>query len=167
MEFKIIGPLAQPAIEALEPHVPRVYHNDTAHLLALVELVHDSVMEPGPGSNKKATVFTRIAQLEVPTAAQAEAVREAMLAMYTTRTATGTLDEGNAITLTGATFDLTKESLLAREAARMHVGARAWLDQLEQARLGNPTKADLIHDIDRIAAGLAAMLAATEEEDPS
>lgn len=64
---------------------------------AVVELAHVERAEPAETEDKQETVKLRVTQLEVPGAEHQDRVREVLRALYTVRTAEGTLDDENIV----------------------------------------------------------------------
>lgn len=122
---KIVSKMTTAAEAGLEPSVLPLYNAPGATVVAVVELQHIERVQPAPGSETAATVRLRINHLEVAGTEQETTLREAMMALYTLRTASGTLDAAGEIELSERTLRQTGGELTAIEAARLTVGLRS------------------------------------------
>lgn len=80
---------------ALEPWAQEMFNQRGGHWPAVVELHHVERAEPADTEDKQETVKLRITRLEVPDHEHHEQIREVQRALYTVRTAEGTLDDEN------------------------------------------------------------------------
>lgn len=167
--LKIDSKVSPSAADALELHVPALYSNPGARVLAVMEMVHVERTQPAPEADGKASVKMRIVSLEVPSKDQAGAVREVLRALHLQRTAAGTLDEDGEIVLTDQTLKNAAGLLVDVEAARLRVGlkhyARAARDLSHTT--SNLSASEFRHELANIADGLDDVLkrAALDDSD--
>ncbi|WP_206184911.1 hypothetical protein [Thermoactinospora rubra] len=81
--------------KALEGWAAEMFAKRGGHWPAVIELAHVERAEPAETEDKQETVKLRITQLEVPGPDHQEKIREVLKALYTVRTAEGTLDDEN------------------------------------------------------------------------
>lgn len=124
--LKIESSPGKAADSALELHVPGLYADPSKRLVAIIELQPVERLVPAPGSEKDPSVKVRISQCEVPDAAQVDAVRSAMRALYLHRTARGTIDEEGELVLADRTVDLLSGALHEGRAVELTAGLRYW-----------------------------------------
>jgi hypothetical protein len=164
-----IGGLGAAASSAMEPHIGAIYAKPGRSVLAVVELEHVERTQPGPRSDKEASVTVRATQLEVPTIAQESVVRDVLRALYLQRTARGTLDEANGtVDLETETLRLTTAAgtLHAIDAAQMRAALRHFGDQARRARHNDKaTEATLRADLQAIAKAIDAVLDGASQEE--
>lgn len=91
-KLKLRG-VAGSASGSLDPHIPGIYGNPNARLLALVELEHVERTTPAPWSDTDPSVTVRISQIEVPGPAHEDTLRDLLRALWLVRTVPGTFDE--------------------------------------------------------------------------
>ncbi|WP_051393063.1 hypothetical protein [Glycomyces arizonensis] len=154
---KLATKLGAPAEAGLEPHVPAIYAKPGLRVVGIVELRHIERTEPAPDSDGTASVKLQVAHLEVADDKQEDAVREALLALYTQRTASGTLNEHGELELSESTLAATAGEVNAVKAAHLAVAARHWSHYADRV-LSEPslTQTELRHELKAIADGLKA-----------
>jgi hypothetical protein len=162
--LKIQGRPAAVAMQAIAPHVQRLYDRTGIRVMAVVEMAHVERTEPAPDSEKEATVTMRISHLEIPSADQENVVREVQQALYLQRTSEGTLDESGRLELSDQTLGRAAGMVHAIAAARLMAGARHWEAYTRRVcASGLLTVGELHHELDAIAEGLRALHEGTVE----
>jgi hypothetical protein len=163
---KIEGKPAAAAAAGLEPWVAPLYATPSKRVIGVVELAHVLRTQPAPDADKEAEVRLRITHLEIARPEQEDALRQALLALHLHRTAYGTLNEDGELQLSESTLSLTAGQLHALEAARLRAAVAHWYSQCRRV-LAVPeiTVSEMRHELDTIADGLAAVLAATSNGD--
>lgn len=154
------------AAVALLPHADGLFRDPTKRLVALVELTHVERTQPGPDEDKEQTVKVRITHLEIGDDKLEEPLRRAMRALYTQRTAYGTLDQDTGeIELGEDTVRSLAGDLLAIEAARLRVAMLNFASYARQALKSDEiTLSGAIKDLNYLANGLRAV--ANGDRDP-
>lgn len=156
---KIAGKPSASAAAAIERYADQLYSNNTARVVIIAELKHAARNEPAPDEDKDRSVELKISGLEVASPEQDEALRKAMQALYISRTAQGTLDEGMDIELSESTLRQCGDRLLDLDVARMRVGVRHWADYTRRVfNTGNLTATEARHELEAILGGLEALL---------
>ncbi len=167
--LKVIGNPASGAMQALEPHVARLYAIPGVRVMAIIEMAHVERVQPAPGADGKPTVKMKITACEVPNAEQEGVIREAQRALYLSRTARGTLDEDGALELTKETLKHTGGLLLGIETARLRAGLEHWATYARRVADGSIrlSLTEMAHELAAVADGLDAVRgnAKVEEED--
>jgi hypothetical protein len=167
--LKIVGNPASGAMQALEPHVARMYNIPGVRVMAIIELTHVERVQPAPGADSKPTVRMKVTACEVPNQDQEGAIREAQRALFLARTARGTLDEEGMVELDEETLNMTAGLLMSIETARLRVGLAHWAEYARKlvATSSKLIESEILHEVKTIADGMAAVLgnAAPEEED--
>ena len=80
-----------------------------------------------------------------------------MRALYTSRTAQGTLDDDGDVELSNRTLELIGDRLLDLDVARMTVACRHWADYARNViGIKKLTLAEARHELELIAQGLLA-----------
>lgn len=161
-----VGALSAAAQAALEPHVGRVYASPGSTFLCIAEYEHVERTQPGPRSDKEAQVTVVPTSLEVAVGEHAHPIREAMRALYTLRTATGTLDEDSGqIELSENTIRQTAGMISEVRAAELVATCKQWAHYVRSVRAQEkPTVEGLLRELDRIATGLYAAVSGSDEE---
>lgn len=168
--LKIIGNPASPAMQALEPHIGRLYARPGVRIMAIIELAHVERVQPAPGSDGTPTVRMKISSCEIPNAEQEDAVRTAQRALFLTRTARGTLDEEGLLNLDDDTLKLTGGRLLDIETARLRAGLGHWVGYAQRvaSQSSQFSTTEIAHELQAVADGLTSILHqaddATEEK---
>lgn len=158
--LKLQGKPSTSAMQALAPHVARIYGRSGVRIMAVVELAHTERTEPAADADKEPTVTMRITALEVPTADQEGAIREVQRAMYIERTATGTIDElSGELELSKQTIKDAGSVIGHLALARISAGVHHWRNYARRVAARNSlTVGELHHELDAIADGLDAVL---------
>jgi hypothetical protein len=146
-------------MQALAPHVARIYGRTGLRVMAVVELAHTERTEPAPDAEKEPSVTVRITQLEVPSPDQEGAIREVQRALYLERTATGTLDEANELELSKQTLKDAGGIVSHIAIARLSAGIHHWRGYIRRVNANEAlTVGELRHELDAIAEGLDSVL---------
>lgn len=163
--IKIEGKPSAAAANALGRHAEALYHTDGARRLGVVEIARTGRYVPDSGEDKDPSVSLRIAGLEIASPEQEDYLRQAMLALYMHRTASGHVSGVDGLVLDPNTLELTGAMLHASEAARLRVGVTHWADLARRAlSVQAMTLSEARHELDAIATGLEALiLLATEQ----
>lgn len=156
---KIATKLSNQAMEGLGEHVPGLYANPGKRVVAIVELAHIERNQPAPDEDKEASVTLGIKHLEVANHEQEDALRQALRALFTLRTAYGKLTETDDVELGEDTLRRCAGELTTIEAARLHVAIEKW-GEFASRILHNDklTKSDLQREIRTLADGLRATI---------
>ena len=139
---KIATKLSNQAMEGLGQYVPGLYANPGKRVVAIVELAHIERNQPAPDEDKEATVTLGIKHLEIANPEQENTLRQALRALYTLRTAYGSLTETADVELGEETLRRCAGEITAIEAARLHVAIDRWAEFASK----------VLHD-DRLSAG--------------
>jgi hypothetical protein len=152
-KIKLDSAMANAAQDALTPHVARLYSSlGTRIVVVAVERT-----QPAADEDKEAAVKLAIKHLEVANGDQEEAVRQALRALHTQRTAYGTITEQQDIELSERTLAQCAGELNLIEAARLHVAIERWTDYARQAiNNGKLTASELRHELTAVTEGLRA-----------
>jgi hypothetical protein len=157
--LKIQGKPSTAAMQALTPHVQRIYGRSGLRIMAVVELAHTERTEPAADAEKEPSVTMRITQLEVPNPDQEGAVREVQRALYLERTATGTLDEAGELELSKQTLKDAGGIVTHLAIARLSAGINHWRNYCRRVNASQElTVGELRHELDAIAEGLDSVL---------
>jgi hypothetical protein len=158
--LKIIGNPASGAMQALEPHVARMYAVPGLRVMAIIEMAHVERVQPAPGSDGTPTVRMKITGCEVPNREQEGAIREAQRALFLARTARGTLDEEGMLNLDDDTLKLTPGLLMSIECARMRAGLAHWTEYARRVvtQSGKLTQTEIAHELQAVADGLTSTI---------
>lgn len=152
---KLDSALSSNASVAIEDLIGRIYAKPGMRVLAVVELAHVERTQPAPDEDKDATVKLGIKHLEVARGGrQEEAVRRALNALYTIRTASGTLDPEGEVALSERTLGDTAGEVMLVTAARLQVAMRKWADYARNVLSGKLSNEQLRQELRDIAAGL-------------
>lgn len=163
---KIEGKPSAAAQAGIEPWIGPLYATPSKRVLGIIELAHVNRTQPAPDADKEAVVHLQIKHLEIARPEQEDPLREALRALFLHRTAAGTLDEQGELQLTKGTLELTGGMLHALEAARLRAAVTHWHEQCRRVlRVNEVTVAEMRHELDLIADGLAAVLNVTSEDD--
>lgn len=161
---KIESKLASAAASGLEPYIQPLYTTPGKRVIGVVELRHTERTEVAADEDKEQSVKLRISHLEIARPEQEETLRQALRALYLHRTASGTLTEEGELELSDQALRIVGESLHALEAARLRAAVQYWQGQARRVlSLPDLTVTEIRHELDTIADGLAAALAAGEE----
>lgn len=159
MKIKFDSKVSAVAGQALAPLAGSLYASLGAHRMAVVELRSVERNDLAESEDREPWVKIRIAHLETANEEQEELLRQALRALRLHRTATGTLDEDHQVELAASTLEATAGRLHAVEAARLRVGAQAWLDYARRVlALKEPALSELRHELDVVAGGLETLL---------
>lgn len=155
---KIDPKLSANASLGIEQHTSRLYSKPGMRILAIVELAHIERTQPAPDEDKDPTVKLGIKHLEVARGGrQEDAIRQALHALYTIRTASGTLDSDGEVQLSERTIGETGGEVVMMTAARMQVAAGQWAKYAHNAAAkGNLTVEQMRNELREIARGLEA-----------
>jgi hypothetical protein len=163
---KIEGKPSAAAAAGLEPWIQPLYAAPSKRVLGVLELAHILRTQPAPDADKEPEVKLRITHLEIARPEQEAPIREALRALYLHRTASGTLDEDGQLELSKSTLELTGGLLHALEAARLRAAVIHWHQQCRRVLGVNEiTVTEMRHELDTIADGLSAVLAAVDNRD--
>lgn len=139
---KLASKLANQALEGLAEHIPGLYANPGRRVVAIIELAHIERNQPAPDEDKEASVTLGIKHMEIANTEQENNIRQALRALYTPRTAWGSLTETADVELGEETLRRCAGELTAIEAARLHVAIDRWAEFASK----------VLHD-DRLSAG--------------
>lgn len=161
-KLKLAG-LGAAANTALEPHVAPLYAAPGKTMLAVVELEHVERTQPGPRSDKEASVTARVTHAEVPTMEQEPILREVLRYLFLQRTARGTLDEATgAVVLDEATLRQASGRLAHTDAFETRAALRHFADRARRAYHNDKaTESTLRADLRGIADAIDGYLAAS------
>lgn len=160
------GKLTSAAADALEPYKRKLYADQGARIVGVIELAHEERSEPAPDVDKEPCVTLRISHLEIANPEQENALREAQRVLFLHRTASGTLDEDGELRLSRGTLERTAGLLGSIEAARLRAGLAHWAGYARRVvSQQNLTQTEIRHELDSIADGLWATLRAAERGD--
>lgn len=136
---KLATKLGSDAEAGLQPHTPELYRDPGRRVVAVVELRATERTEVVADSEVGGTPTVKLAvtSLEVANPRQEDALRRAMEALYTHRTAYGTLDEAGQIALSDETIEMTGGELHAVEAARLAASVRYYAQAAVEAQALN------------------------------
>ena len=165
--LKIAGRPLSAAMQALEPHVARLYDSPGKRIMAIIELAHMERLQVAPGSDKKPSVSMRITSCEVPNRDQEGAVREAQRALYLARTASGTLDEDGTVRLNERTLKSAAGLLMSIETARLRAGLDFWTEYARRVVTQSTTLTvtEMAHELQAVSDGLRSVLFTATAED--
>ncbi len=158
--LKIQGKPSTAAMQALAPHVARIYGRSGVRIMAVVELAHTERTEPAADAEKEPSVTMRITHLEVPTVDQEPSVRELQRALFIERTATGTMDElSGELELSKQTIKDAAGVVTHLALARISAGVHHWRGYCRRVVANEKlTAGELRHELDAVADGLDAVL---------
>jgi hypothetical protein len=164
---KIDPKLSANASLGIEEHTGRLYSKPGMRILAVVELAHVERTQPAPDEDKEPSVKLGIKHLEVARGGRAEeAVRRALHALYTIRTASGTLDGDGEVQLSERTLGDTGGDVFAVSAARMQVASERWARYAAQVAANTQlTLEQLRNELRQISKGLGAAAAWSSDGD--
>ncbi len=163
---KLEGKLSTGAADGIEPHAPKLYDRLGHRMVGVVELTSIERTQLADDEEKEPTVKIRLSALEIATPDQEPVLRDAMRALYSLRTATGTLTEDGETELAKSTLRITGGRLADMEAARLRVIVRHWAEYARRAlAVSNPSATELRHELDTVASGLAEALAGARMDD--
>jgi hypothetical protein len=157
-KIKVDGALATKAQESLERLTTQLYNRPGMRIVAVVELAHVERTQPAPDEDKEAVVKLGIKSIEVADTEQEEHLRQVLRALYTQRTAYGTLDPDGEVELGEQTLRLAGGMMHAVDAARLRTVVKHWAHYAEQATFGHLTQQQLLEELKTIAGGLRAAL---------
>jgi hypothetical protein len=151
---------------ALEPLAAALYATPGMRIIGVIELAHIERTQPAPDSDKEQSVKLRITTLEIAGPEQEDTLREAMRALHVHRTAYGTLTDSLEVQLSERTLELVGGRLHAIEAARLHTAVSHWQTYIRRVlSIAEVTTAEMRHELDTVADGLAAVLRASRDDD--
>jgi hypothetical protein len=127
--IKVQGKLGANAAEAISRHAGPLFARLGATRLAVVELRSAERMEPAAGEDKEQSVTLRVSALEVANADQEDILRKVLHALYTQRTAYGTLTEDGDLEVSEGTLERAGTDIMLADVARLHAGVAAWIDE--------------------------------------
>jgi hypothetical protein len=159
LKLKINGTPASKALEALTPHAGGLYASLGKRIVVIAELAATERTQVASEEDKDTSVTVQIKHCEVAGPEQEDAVRQAMRALFTHRTAYGKLDEANEVELSERTIELLAGEMTAIEAARLHVGIDQWGSYAANAsRSSKLTASDLRRELTTVADALHALV---------
>lgn len=159
MTIKIEPKPAKGAAEALGQHANAMYATLGKRLLGIVELEAVERNEVADDDEKDTWVKLRIVGLEVPNADQEDAVRAAMMALNTQRTAFGTLTEDEDVELSQSTLERCAGDMITAEAARLHIAIEVFGDKMAAAARNNKlTAGDLRREITDLSRAMRGVI---------
>ena len=154
-----LGGLGAAAASAIDPHVPGLYASPGKTVLAVVEMEHTERTQPGPRSDKDASVTVKIIHAEVPSIEQERDVREVMRYLYLQRTVRGTIDEADVAVMDESTLRLAAGRLEQSDALACRIALRYYAEMARRARYNEKgTEATLRADLQAISDGIDAYL---------
>jgi hypothetical protein len=157
--LKLDGKPSSAAMQAIEPHIRRLYARSGVRVMAVVELAHVERTEPAADADKDASVKMRISHLEIPGPDQEDSIREVLRSLYLQRTSTGTLDELGELELSKQTIADAGGIIGHIAVARMSAGIHHWAAYLRRVTANQAlTVGELRHELDAVADGLAGLL---------
>jgi len=157
--LKIQGKPSTAAMQALAPHVQRIYARSGVRVMAVVELAHSERTEPASDAEKEPSVTMRITSLEVPNPDQEGAIRAVQRALFIERTAVGTLDAEGEIELSKQTLKDAGGIVTQLALARLAAGVHHWRNYVRRVAASEKlTVGELHHELDAIAEGLDGVL---------
>ena len=157
-KIKIDTAMANAAQDALTPHVARLYSTLGTRIVVVAELAAVERTQPAADEDKEA-VKLAIKHLEVAGPDQEDAVRQALRALHTQRTAYGTLNERDEVEISENTLRACAGELNAIEAARLHVAIEKWTDYANRAIHNSKlTASELRQEMTSVADGLRASI---------
>lgn len=158
--LKITGTPTASAMQALEPHIGRIYDRPGIHIMAIVELVHTERIQPAPDSDVEPVVRMKITGCEVPNEDQEAAIRTAQRALNLARTARGTLDEEGLLQLDEDTLKRTGGELLWIECAKLRAGLKHWTNYAQRIATQSAqfTATEMAHELKNVADGLTSIV---------
>lgn len=157
-----VGGLGAAASNAIDPHIRRLYDRPGATLMAVVEFEHVERTQPGPRSDKDASVTVKATHLEVPASPDQEAVlRDVQRTLYLLRTAAGTLDEHSGrVEIDEQGLSLAAGRIAQQDAAEMRIAMHHFADQASRAITAvDASEAKLRDSLRKIRDGINAVLA--------
>jgi hypothetical protein len=148
------------AMQALEPHVTRIYDRPGIRIMAIAELEHTERVQPAPNSDSEPVVKMKIVGIEVPNDDQENLIRTAQRALFLARTARGTFDEDGQFQLDEATLKLAGEQLLWLECARLRAGLGHWTTYAQRvvSQAATFSATEIAHELQAVADGLTSTL---------
>lgn len=154
------------AMQAIEPHIRRLYARSGIRVMAVVELAHVERTEPAADADKDSTVTMRINHLEIPAPDQEESIREVLRSLYLQRTAVGTIDEAGDLELSKSTIKDAAGIIGHVAVARMAAGIHHWRGYARRVVANDElTVGELRHELDAIADGLSGLLGAPQDDE--
>jgi hypothetical protein len=161
-QIKLASKVATAAMDALDRHIPRLYATLGTRIVVIAEPCAKERTEVAGDEEGKETVTLQIKHLEVAGDEQEDAIRQALRALHTQRTAYGKLTEHLDVELSEHTIRRCAGDITAIEAARLQVVVDHWghytATALHNEKL---TVSDLRRELEtirdglRIAAGLS------------
>ena len=155
---KIDSKLGSNASLGIEDLSARLFAKPGMRVVAIVELAHVERTQPAPDEDKEPSVKLGIKALEVARGGrQEDAVRKTLAALYTIRTASGTLDPEGEVELSERTIEETGGEVTLITAARYQIALKKWSDACYRAA-GDPklTADQLRRELREIAKGMNA-----------
>lgn len=144
---------------ALEPLVRQIWDKPGTRFVGVVEFAHVERTEPAPDTDGDPSVKIRMSALEVAPKDHEGAIREVMRAMYSMRTARGTLDEEGELQLSKSTVERAAGLLTDIEVARLRAGLDIWVDYTRRvSQNGKLTQTELRHEVQNILDGLTGLM---------
>lgn len=158
-KIKIDTAMANAAQDALSPHTARLYSTLGTRIVVVAELAAVERTQPAADEDKEAAVKLAVKHLEVAGPDQEEAVRQALRALHTQRTAYGTLNERDEVELSESTLRACAGELSLIEAARLHVVIEKWTDYANRAIHNSKlTASELRQEMTAVSDGLRASI---------
>lgn len=155
---KIDSKLGSNASLGIEDLSARLFAKPGMRIVAVVELAHIERTQPAPDEDKEPSVKLGIKSLEVARGGrQEDAVRRALHALYTLRTASGTITEDGDVELSERTLSDTGGEVFSLTAARLQVALKRWSDvAFRVASDSKLTAEQLRNELREISRGLTA-----------
>jgi hypothetical protein len=160
-DLKVAGKPNAGAMSGIEPFVRRLYDTPGMTIVAVVEFRHDQRVQPASGSDTSPSVTLKITGCEIATKEHEGALREAQRALYTMRTARGTIDEETGgVELAEETMRRTGGLMHAIETARLRGGLLHYVNYIKQvnAKVNELSVSEMAHELALVADGLVAVL---------
>lgn len=163
---KINGKLGSNASVAIEELTGKLFAKPGIRIVGVVELAHIERTQPAPDEDKEPSVTLGIKHLEIARGGEQEhAIRDALKALYTLRSASGTLTETDDVQLSERTLQLTAGMVTAVDAARLRVALKNWAEYARRSSLaGNLTLTQMRDELRTVSSGLDAVLAWSESD---
>ena len=159
MIIKLASKPTSDAAEALGIHAGALYATPGKRIVVICELASVERTEVAPDEDGKPSVKLQIKELEVASDKQEDAVRQAMKALHTTRTAFGTLTEDLDVDMSKSTLDACGNQLAMIEATRLHIVVDNLADYAGRAgRNSKNTAADLRRELANVSRALHTAL---------
>lgn len=160
-DLKIVGKPTAGAMSGIEPFVRRLYDTPGMSVVAITEFRHDQRTQVASGSDASPSVTLKIVGCEIASKELEGALREAQRALYTVRTARGTIDEETGgVDLAEETMRRTGGLINAIETARLRAGLQHYVNYIKQvnSQVNTLSASEIAHELALVADGLVAVL---------